>query len=211
MDVITKLSSRASGKEFDWHIYYYMSAWNLVNQLPVISNKKNTFLVIIRSLLDKWLIERIEYDNKSYYKITDSWKSFMGVEKNQESVENFQGGCWKKSRPGVEKNQDNQSISNQSIKDKRIDKEKKTFSPPTLEEVIEYFKQNWYKEEVAKKAFNVYNVADWYDTKWNKIKNRRQKMHSVWFTDQNKAPKETPKDNSHIEKLYNFDHLIWKI
>lgn len=96
-------------------------------------------------------------------------------------------------------------------KKKRPEPKKTPFVPPTLEEVVSYFKENWYKEEIAKKAFNIYNVADWHDTKWSKVKVRKQKMHSVRFKDENKAPKETPKDNSHIQNIYDLSHLQWQI
>jgi hypothetical protein len=36
-------------------------------------------------------------------------------------------------------------------------------------------------------------------------------MINVWFTDQNKAPKEIPKDNSHIQNIYDLSHLQWQI
>jgi hypothetical protein len=66
---------------------------------------------------------------------------------------------------------------------------------PSLSEVKEYFKQNGYKEEVAVKAFNIYNasVEDhpkrkyWRDSRDNLIKNWKLKMQSVWFKEENKA------------------------
>jgi hypothetical protein len=36
-------------------------------------------------------------------------------------------------------------------------------------------------------------------------------MINVWFTDQNKEPKEIPKDNSHIQNIYDLSHLQWQI
>ena len=64
---------------------------------------------------------------------------------------------------------------------------KKTKVYPTEEEVIAYFKENGFKDTAAKTAFKMYSVADWHDTKGNKILNWKQKMVSVWFRDENKA------------------------
>jgi len=56
----------------------------------------------------------------------------------------------------------------------------------TLEEVKNYFKENNYKEETAIKFYHSYSVANWVDSKGNKVKNWKQKAINVWFTDENK-------------------------
>ncbi len=63
---------------------------------------------------------------------------------------------------------------------------KKKFTPPTLQEVVDYFKEKGYKESAGKKAFEYYNEADWDDSTGKKIKNWKQKMIGVWFKDENK-------------------------
>lgn len=65
----------------------------------------------------------------------------------------------------------------------------KEFIPPTLEEVKEYFKENEYSEQAAEKMFKSYSVADWHDSKGNKIKNWKQKSINIWFTEENKIKK----------------------
>lgn len=68
-----------------------------------------------------------------------------------------------------------------------IKKEKKTaFSPPTLQEVKDYFTSKWYLEDCAERAFDYYDVAWWVDSKGNKVRNWKQKMNSVWFKEENK-------------------------
>jgi hypothetical protein len=62
----------------------------------------------------------------------------------------------------------------------------KKLSKPTVEEVKIYFKENGYTEESGAKAWNYYNVADWKDSKGNKVLSWKQKMQSVWFKDENK-------------------------
>jgi len=78
-----------------------------------------------------------------------------------------------------------------TVTDTVIVKEKKekrvnVFTPPTQQEVVDYFRENGYTEKAGIKAFNYYNVADWIDSKGSKVKNWKQKMQSVWFKDENK-------------------------
>lgn len=58
--------------------------------------------------------------------------------------------------------------------------------PPSLEEVQLYFRENWYKSDVAIKAHKFYDIANWHDSNWKKVLNRKQKMQSVRFKDENK-------------------------
>lgn len=77
---------------------------------------------------------------------------------------------------------------------KRESTRAKVFVPPEVIEVIEYFKQNGYTAESAKRAFNYYSVAEWIDGRGNKVRNWKQKMQSVWFKDENinhQKPKST--------------------
>jgi|GEM_PF-3253518 len=62
----------------------------------------------------------------------------------------------------------------------------KKFTPPEIDEVVKYFKENNYSIESAKKAFNHYNIADWHDTTGKPVLNWKQKMNTVWFKPENK-------------------------
>src|SRR5690606_1605243 len=62
--------------------------------------------------------------------------------------------------------------------DKRRGENKKprtVFTPPTLDDVISYFKEKGYTEVAAKKAFEYYSAGDWKDSKGNQVKNWKQK------------------------------------
>ncbi len=72
---------------------------------------------------------------------------------------------------------------------------KKKFVPPSEQDVIKYFIENGYTEYSAKKAFSFYDIADWVDTKGNKIKNWKQKMIGVWFKYKNKISSATAIQN----------------
>ncbi|MBS4042355.1 MAG: hypothetical protein KGZ59_00880 [Chitinophagaceae bacterium] len=74
---------------------------------------------------------------------------------------------------------------------------KKKFEPPTEKEVLDYFLDNGYKIEVAKKAFKYYNELNWKDSKGQQINSWKAKMIAVWFKDENKIQKtEESKSNT---------------
>jgi hypothetical protein len=76
---------------------------------------------------------------------------------------------------------------------KKKTKAKKAFTPPTEDEVINYFYANGYTLESAQKAFMYYDSNNWVDSRGNKIKSWKQKMIGVWFKDENKIE---PKNNN---------------
>lgn len=65
-------------------------------------------------------------------------------------------------------------------------KEKEVFTPPSLDEVKQFFTDNGYVN--ADKAWNYYNDGNWKDSKGNQVLNWKQKMRVVWFKDENKKP-----------------------
>lgn len=88
-------------------------------------------------------------------------------------------------------------------------KPKKVFIPPTLLEVEDYFKENGYTRQSAIKAFKYYNVADWSDSKGNKIKNWKQKMQGVWFKDENKESTSVKIKIENISKEIEVNNMEW--
>jgi hypothetical protein len=76
---------------------------------------------------------------------------------------------------------------------KEVDRGKKpprktpSFSPPTLQEVKIYFQENGFSETLAERFYNGYQVADWKDSKGNKINNWKQKCIHVWFKDESRT------------------------
>lgn len=91
-----------------------------------------------------------------------------------------------KNRKNISKTYDkHMETETETITDNKKRK-RKPFKKPSLEEVQKYFFDNGYTEEVGTKAFNYYDVADWYDSKGNKILSWKQKMQAVWFKDENK-------------------------
>ena len=71
--------------------------------------------------------------------------------------------------------------------EKKKQKKSKKFVPPTQKEVEEYFQEEGYSMESAIRFFKGYDVAEWEDTKGNKIKSWKQKAQQVWFTPDNEV------------------------
>jgi hypothetical protein len=61
-----------------------------------------------------------------------------------------------------------------------------TNKPINIDDIKLYFLDNGYSEIAAKRFFDYYSVADWKDSKGNKVKNWKQKAQAVWFKPENK-------------------------
>ncbi len=83
-----------------------------------------------------------------------------------------------------------QPDNNLTTTTKEVKKDKKVkniyIADPTLEDVKLYFKEKGYKEEAAIKMFEYYSVANWIDSRGNKVRSWKQKAQSTWFKDENK-------------------------
>jgi hypothetical protein len=81
----------------------------------------------------------------------------------------------------------NDAIKEKEKKESKVNKKEAiAFTPPSENQVFDYFKEKGYTEGAAKIAFEYYAAADWHDSKGAKVKNWKQKMLSVWFKPENK-------------------------
>jgi hypothetical protein len=77
-------------------------------------------------------------------------------------------------------------------KESKGDTKKSVPPPPTIDEVIAYFKEKGYTEASARKAYDYYQASvtetkrHWSDGKGQPVRNWKMKMQSVWFKDENK-------------------------
>jgi hypothetical protein len=84
------------------------------------------------------------------------------------------------------------------------------FSPPTVEQTIQFFIENGFSESSARKAHAYYQDNEWKDSRNNPVKNWKQKMRGVWFKDENRAG--TDKHNGFKEKNYDgtpIEEISW--
>lgn len=130
-----------------------------------------------------------QFESKEVQKITNRINGLKGGRPKKEETEEKPNGLIFANRNESEsitetKANDNPNITN--IKESKVKKSIAVFSPPTCADVCDYFKEKGFTEQSAIKAFNYYQVADWKDSKGNKVKNWKQKMQGVWFKDENK-------------------------
>ena len=87
------------------------------------------------------------------------------------------------------------SNNNDNNEDKKREVKTVRFSPPTLQDVKQYFSEKGYSPEAGQKAFDYYTEANWKDSTGKQVKNWKQKMIAVWFKPENM------KQNGHQPKL----------
>lgn len=177
--------------------------WSRLGDLPeklVIQKLCGGNAVALVSLYDEKIIELI--DGNIYVKFLSIQLQDFENTSNQNS-ENAKER-WRKHREQKELNERNATALNphceiDAIREEEIRKEeirkynkkpKKVFTPPILEDVILFFKENNYSEFVAKKAFDYYSEGNWKDSKGLQVKNWKQKMRGVWFKDEYKISEE---------------------
>jgi hypothetical protein len=115
-------------------------------------------------------MEVMELRNKKSNNISDAVKSI-----------------WEKRKNGIPLKKN--GIALQSQKDSKAKPKKNDgilMGTVNENEIVNYFIENGYKEEVAKRAFHYYNEANWHDASGKKVLNWKQKMQSVWFKPENK-------------------------
>lgn len=96
-----------------------------------------------------------------------------------------------------EKNQKPTTKQREIEIESKIEIEKKV-KEININDIKLYFFENGYSEISAQKFFDYYSIANWKDSKGNKVKNWKQKAQAVWFKDENKI-KDT---NSPLKMVY---------
>ena len=83
------------------------------------------------------------------------------------------------------------------LESKLAEYEKPVLKPPTLGDVVVFFRQNGYKPSAGETAWNYYERIRkanggwvWRDNSGRVIKNWKLKMRTVWFTAENKLQDE---------------------
>lgn len=63
----------------------------------------------------------------------------------------------------------------------KLNKDKKTFIPPTIDEVKMFFFENGYDPNKGIEAWHYYNDGDWKDSAGKPVLSWKQKIRIVWF------------------------------
>jgi hypothetical protein len=157
--------------------------------------KKDTVSRVISKLVEIGYVKRKEFrnENKEVVKrllssihalsnVLPDFNTIPLLEENENPIGEFSNTSPGKIQVYIE------DYNKEDIKDNNISAKpkKKVFVPPTLDEVKVFFRENWYSEEIAIRAFKHYEENDWKDTYNNKVLNWKSKMRNNWFKDQYK-------------------------
>jgi len=139
----------------------------------------------ITGLLFEPIKQTLKRDLKKYEAICLQNRDNINIRWNKNDTTEYD-----RIRPDTKHTDRDRDRDRDKDKDKKINNKKRkpqnVFIAPSLEEVEIYFGDNGYSIEAADKAYNYYAIADWHDSKGNKIRNWKQKMQAVWFKDDNK-------------------------
>jgi len=110
-----------------------------------------------------------------------NWGAYQYVERqiNQQSNQHVTS-----SQPAS--NHKQEQLNNLTIKKEKKKIKKKPFSPPTPEEVQNYFFENGFTKEAGLDAWKYYDAGNWKDSRGTQVKAWKQKMRGVWFKSENK-------------------------
>lgn len=190
MDIFSDMSSWAEATIIWEDIFYYFSAWKIIKEVPIITDKKNTILKIIKQLKEKDLVEHILYNNKWYYRLTGKWKTYKrkwnieseGVEKNPQ-------GCGKKSTLGVEKNphNNNTSYNNTNIRESNNTLYGEFENVSLSKEQSEKLSLKFWKSISDKYIEDLSSYIETNPTKWKKYKSHYATL-TTWMRRDNISP-----------------------
>jgi hypothetical protein len=140
-----------------------------------------------------WRDERVIWSQKFIDSIEEAYKKRSNVCPKRETVITKLRGLGRCKPPkGQIEGDVNPHTKVNHTKPKETKKEKGVPPPPTIDEVIAYFKEKGYTEASARKAFDYYQASvtetkrHWSDGKDQPIRNWKMKMQSVWFKDENR-------------------------
>lgn len=167
--------------------------------LPALARRFNTTLEKMKTVVlnyglfhlkdDTFFFSQSLIHRMSLYEEKKLKRSLAGKKGNEVRWQNDRNAIAIESQcDRIESLRENSKVEDIKVKEKKV---KKEFTPPFLEEVKSYFKENGYTEQTAEKMFKSYSVANWVDSKGNKVKNWKQKAINVWFKDENKIKTQT--------------------
>lgn len=167
--------------------------------------KRGECLLSLKSWGDRWGVSKTVVnnfftmlENDNMIKTVNETVTTRLIVCNYDSYQRIENGNKTKTKRKQNATKTQQSTTKEREENKEREEEDKPktgkFTPPTILEVIDYFKQAGFTEKAAENAFNYYDVANWYDSKGSKVKNWKQKMRGVWFKDEYKVlPDAKPK------------------
>lgn len=136
--------------------------------------------------------ELFQNDGNKFWSETAIERLKMRANKSQKAKESIDKR-WAKYKCNTTVIKSNNECNTSKVKKSKSKvKKSKEFTPPTLQQVKDFFNENGYSLAIAEKMFNSYSVANWIDSRGNPVKNWKQKAITVWFKDENKSVSHRP-------------------
>ena len=161
--------NEANGRHFhDGYFWTYNSTKAFADLFPYLTQKQ------VRTALEKLVEEDIivagnynemKYDRTLWYAVTEKGKSILL--EGQMHLPSEANGNAPQGKPIPDINAD--------TKPNKKPNRKKTFTPPTLEEVEAYCKERQNNVD-AKRFYDFFDASDWIDSKGNQVLNWKQKV-----------------------------------
>lgn len=189
----------------DYNARHDRKVKNLLSKLGVTGY--GIFWSIIEDLYNNTNVLRLDYDSISYdlrcdkkkvisvindfelFVIDGEFFSSLSVKKrldgrNEKSAKARESVLkrWTKDTNVLLSNNDSNTIKERKGKER---KSIKAFVPPEFSEFEKYCEEHGFKN-IADRAFKGYSAASWHDTQGNPVKNWKQKLQNVWFSESNK-------------------------
>jgi hypothetical protein len=160
-------------------------------------NKEHEGRRIVQLDESRWLV--VSYKNRREYTYSDNYEAVrkrkyrdkMGhIGTKRDVCQSVLGHSVSVSVSDLGK----EGVGERDAKKKKVQRRKKTFVPPTLDEVKKYCEENGFGG-IAERAFKYYAEADppWTDSYGNPVRNWKGKMQAVWFKDANRSREEEEK------------------
>ncbi len=164
----------ASRKQFDFEIHKLLPG-QVITGRKVLAMDLGLSEQQIRTSINK-LKSTSEITIKSTNKFSIiticKWDEYQHIETPEQPAK----------QPVIEQS-DNQQVTTYKNKRKKEVYKRTTvsFNPPSLNEVIDFFKSKGLDEQIAKKAFDHYDIADWKNTNGKPVGSWKQTMLTNWI------------------------------
>lgn len=183
-------SSSKIEKKYEGNVvFFWVNHLNLAKENPILGIKTADGIyrrMVKMSELGLIIIHpNNKQSKKSFYAITDLTNALFNSDEKPKSsdllrIENRSDIGLKTEVTSDEKPKD-YTIKDNTINDNIHIGSKSKKIKPTLNDVVEYFKEKGYNYDYAKMAFDYYDSADWHDAKGSKVVNWKQKMLVNWI------------------------------
>lgn len=189
-EAVSELDLKIQGK-----IYSAIFNYSFNLEEPDLQGVAKTIFCLIKPQLDA---NHRRYENGKQAKVKQNGSEDEANPK-QDGSETEANDKQSTSETEANKNKngnDNSNDNSNSNGKKNINSRKKTFIPPSLQEFTNYFLENEFDADLAKRAWTGYHENNWHDSHDNPIRNWKTKAQQVWFKNENKRNGSNQQNNS---------------